>query len=263
MASSRLPKNMVVIDDATRLDTVTPLDASKGLSLPRGRGRGYAYGGVAEPFPANLIIPRSEWQARIQEKEQAKTRHRDIAALAGLPHKDQANTNYCWINAPVYALEYTRVRQNEPLVILSPASAGARIKNFRNVGGWGLEGLQFLTEQGCCPVSSWPANAISRAYDTAANRELAKRYRVSEWWELRPRNHDELISAVLRGFAVAVGYNWWGHEVTAVDAVWLDGAAWPVIRNSWRGWGDDGYGVLQGNRAYADDAVTPRTAFAG
>ena len=151
--------------------------------------------------------------------------------------------------------------QHNEQVILSPASAGARIKGFHNVGGWGTEGLRFIVENGVCPVEKWPANAIQRSYLTADNIALAKKYRITEWYDLRPRNYKQLISCVLRNWPVAVGYNWWSHEVTAYDAVIVDGKVLLRIRNSWSmNWGDAGFSVLSVAKGTPDDAVVPRVA---
>lgn len=223
---------------------------------------GFAYNGVAEPFNPAMEIPESEWQARIQERVELKNAIPDFCDRAGLPSKDQSNTNYCWINAPVYTIEVTRLLQNQSMVILSPASAGAPIKNFRNVGGWGKEGLEHLAEHGAVPQNLWPANAIDRKYYTPENIEIAKDYRVLEWIEAQPRNKKQLVSLLLRNIPVAVGYNWWRHEVTAVDVQWKDGEVVLVIRNSWGNWGDRGYGILQGSRMLPDDAVAPRSVIA-
>lgn len=243
----------------------TPEGFSTGLELARGAGE-YAYGDAATAFPRELLIPRSEWQARIQEMEERKTRLSDLVEQAGLPCKDQNGTYYCWINAPVHCLEVMRVVQNQRMVILSPASAGGPIKNFRNNGGWGKEGLEYLVEHGCCPVDVWPANAIDRRYNTAENRRIALDYRAVEWWELRPRNLDELMSCLLRRIPVAVGLNWWRHEVTAYDPVWINGQPGARERNSWgMNWpsaGARGYFVLQGSRLLPDDAVAPRSVLA-
>jgi hypothetical protein len=153
--------------------------------------------------------------------------------------------------------------QFEQHVVLSPASAGGPIKNFRNVGGWGKEGLEWIVENGLVPVDRWPANAIDRRLYTPENKELAKNYRVTEWWELEPRNLDHLVSCVLRGFPVAVGYTWWRHEVSGVDVVWQEGAVCLQIANSWgTNWGDRGYGLLCGRKMLPDDAVAPRQAVA-
>lgn len=269
--TSALYPNEPIINDTEGLQHTHPgKDHKTGLRLPvflpmdRHYKDKYEDNPLSvEEFPSELLIAESEFQARIKEAEEKKSRLSDLCTLEDLPCKDQDNTNYCWINAPVYTVECVRLQQGQKKVILSPASAGGPIKNFRNVGGWGDEGLRYLAEHGCCPVSKWPANAISSTYYTEENKKLAKKYRVTEWYELKPRNHHQMISLLLRGIAVAVGYNWWGHEVTAVEAVWLDGQAVIRIRNSWgMGWGTQGYGILQGSRMYADDAVAPRVAIA-
>jgi hypothetical protein len=255
---------MFVIGDDTPDRILFPNGSSCGLALPRSRieSDAYAYTGIAEPFPANLLIPEQDWQGMIQEQEATKSTIRHLTDQAGLPYKRQARTLYCWINAPVYAVETLRVIQNQEMVILSPASAGAQIKRFRNVGGWGKEGLEWIVEHGVCPVDIWPANAIDRKYLTEEAVEASERYKVTEWWELKPRNMRELVSCLLHRIPVAVGYDWWGHEVTAVGVVWLDGRIALLIRNSWEGWGDNGYGVLQGKRMIPDDAVAPRVVLA-
>lgn len=254
---------MVIINDETPASELFPEEHGRGLDLSPRPFEGYAYAGVAEPFPRELLIPRSEWQARIKERQERKARLRDLCSYAGLRCKDQGQTNYCWINAPAYCLEVVRAIQNQPLVYLSPASAGAQIKGYRNVGGWGKEGLEFIAERGLVPVDRWPANAIDRRYKTDENDRIALDYRTSEWWELEPRNLDQTVSCMLRNIPVAVGYNWWRHEVSAIDPVWVDGEVAIQIRNSWgMAWGEEGYGILQGTRMLPDDAVAPRVAIA-
>lgn len=248
-----------LIDDSTPSHFIFPPGVTTGLDLSN-RPEGFAYSGTAEPFPDELVIPRPEWQARIQELEETKTRLSDLCTLAGLPCKDQERTNYCWVNAPTYCVEVTRVKQNQKQVILSAASAGAQITNYRNIGGWGKDALNWISTKGLVPESLWPKNAISKSYATSANLQTALDYRVDEWWELEPKNLDHVVSCLLRRIPVAVGYNWWGHEVTLVDPVWLDGTVAIRMRNSWgMGWGDKGYSLLQGNRMLPDDAVVPRT----
>ena len=260
----------IVIDDGTPDSVVeelcrTPPGLSTGLELARGAGE-YAYGDVAAPFPRELLIPRSEWQARIQEMEERRTRVSDQVEQAGLPCKNQANTNYCWINSPVHCIEIKRVLQNQEMVILSPASAGGPITGYRNVGGWGRTGLEYLVQYGCVPVDRWPANAIDRRYNTAENRQLAMKYRVVEWFEIRPRNIDEMMSCLLRRIPISVGLNWWRHQVTYYDPVWVSGQPGIRHRNSWgMSWpqaGAGGYAILQGSRMLPDDAVAPATVLA-
>ena len=173
----------------------------------------------AARFPSDIAIPENEWVDRISELESGKRRLTDLCDQAGLTVLDQDGTNYCWINAPVHCVEVIRVVAGQQAVRLSPASCGAPIKNYRNVGGWGTEGLKYIVSDGIVPQSSWPANAISRQYENGETRAMRAAYKVTEWWDLQPRNLKELITLLLLGIPVALGYNWWSHEVTGMDAV--------------------------------------------
>lgn len=252
----------VLGDDTLDMDVVNPVGVGRGLDLGLRGTSDYEYGDAATAFTADLLIPESEYKARIQEMEERKSRLSDLSSLVEMPSLNQSNTNYCWANAPVYALQCVRAQQNQPLVLLSPASVAAPIKGYRNVGGWGAEAIRWIVERGAVPVTQWPANAIDKKYATPENTKLAEQYRVVEWTELKPRSLGQLISMLLRRIPVAVGYNWWGHEVTAIDAVWLDGEVAIRIRNSWGNWGDNGYGIIRGSKILPDDAVAPRSSLA-
>ena len=256
--TSELYRDEVIINDDVATERHAEMDGcGKGLELDlRGPGD-FEYGEFASPFPDNLLIPESEWEPRIKEMEEQRSRVSDLIRMAKLPPKDQGSTNYCWINAPVHCVEIMRLQQNQKTVLLSPASAGAQIKNFRNVGGWGLEGLKWIVKYGVAPVSLWPANAIDRRYNTADARQAAMDYRVDEWIECRPRTINQMFSMLLRRYSGAVGYLWWRHEVSCIDPLWLDGAPAIRIRNQWRGWGENGFGILQGRKMLADDIVFP------
>ncbi len=262
--SSALMINELVIDEGMVPDKVyNPSGCERGLDLSaRPNADDYGYGAAADPFPAEWLIPESEWQARIQELEERKSRLSDIAELAGLTDTDQNGLNYCWIASPCYANELVGVSMNQPLKRLSHASAGARIKNFRNVGGWGKEALDFLAEHGCNLDADWPKNSLDRKYLNSANIEKAKLNRVTEWVECQPRNLKQIVSCLLRRVPLCGGFNWWGHEVTLSDVLWLDGTVAIRIRNQWAGWGTKGYGILQGSRMLADDLVGPRVRLA-
>lgn len=206
------------------------------------------------------VIPRSEWRDRIEEMERTKTRISDLLDQAGLTVLDQNGTNYCWINAPTHCIEIMRVVAGQPMVRLSPASVGCKIKNFRNQGGWGTEGLRYIIEHGLVPQNLWPPNAISRQYDTAAADAERVKYRCLEWWELKDRSLDEMMTCLFHRIPVAIGLNYWSHEVTAIDPVVADGGRFGCrINNSWgTGWSDRGRGILLEGKATPDDAVAAR-----
>lgn len=250
----------LIIDDATSNDVLFPPDKGRGLDVDAAR-EGIYYG-VAEPFPRELVIPRSEWQARAEEIERRQMSLWHQRKRANISVKDQGQSNYCWINSPAYCVELLRMIQNQKHVELSPASGGCQIKGYRNVGGWGREALQWIEQHGLYPVSLWPANAIRQGYKTTAGDAEARKFVCQEWWSLG-RDWDAVVSCMLRLWPVSGGFNWWGHQVTLVRPLWRDGDIDAGIDNSWgRGWGEDGYGELSGARKIPDDAVVPRALVA-
>lgn len=262
--TSQLYPNEIILDDSTSEGRLEDMSApfSRGLELPIGRGEGYAYEGAADPFPNALLIPESEWEPRIKEMEETKSRLSDLIIQASLPPKDQDGIPYCWIHGPTGCIEALRVVQNQPMVPLSATSAGCIIKGFRAQGGWGKEGLQFIANRGLVPQAQWPENQLKRQYDTPDNWKLAENYRTTEWWELKPRNFAQHISLLLRRIPTAVGLNYWAHEVYDCDPVVLDGEVCVRFRNSWGMWGDNGFSIRRGSKKYADDIVAPRVVVA-
>jgi hypothetical protein len=224
--------------------------------------------GFAAPFKDKVkLIPRSDWDLLIKEKQERRERIKDMFDFHKMRVKNQGQTNYCWINAPVHAIELARTKANQEYVELSPASAGAMIKRGANVGGWGTEGVRWLAEHGPVPSSMWGNNQLSgwRELDAKYGAERAK-YRVEDWIELTPRNFDQVASLLLYGIPVCVGLNWWGHEVTLWDLVKLDGTGryGAYFGNSWGpSWGDNGQGVLTESKATQDDGVSPIVVVGG
>lgn len=210
------------------------------------------------------IIPRAEWPDRIADMERTKSRLSDLVLQAGIKSKNQASTNFCWINGVVTGVETIRCLAGLPYVPLSSASGACIIKNFRNQGGWGSEALEHLVQYGVCSEALWPNAAIDRKYLTEEAKAEALKYRCTEWYDLQPRNFDQLMTCLFNRIPVAIGLNWWGHEICAMDPVMpTPGKFGTNIRNSWGDdYGQNGFAVLSESKSTPDDACAARVMIA-
>jgi hypothetical protein len=255
-------KNQLVIDDDNWQiyadDVIINGELKSRGYVPRDYEQ-YPEGAFAAPFTLPTI-PRAEWKERIEKRDREKAWPKDHKTRTNrFTSLDQDGTNYCWANGPVQAVHYVRAMQNHPHIPLSPASVAAPIKGYRNVGGWGSEALRYIIEYGIAPQSLWPPNAIARRYNTDRVQVERLKFRVLEWCELRNRDFDQLVSAIMYGFPVAVGYNWWGHEVMACAVAQRGRDEFVVdIDNSWgTSFGTNGHAYLNESKATPDDAVVP------
>jgi hypothetical protein len=198
------------------------------------------------------LIKEPDWDDIIEQLESEGATLPQLCKDLKLPCLDQNGTNYCWINAPTHCCEIVRLGETGQVFSYSPASVGAPIKGFRNVGGWGSQALVYLRENGINLTEDWPANKISRSYYTDENQTKKKLHLIVEYFNLE--SWEERASCILAGIPTADGYSWWSHEVCGVGIVKKSHDL--VIRNSWgMDWGDQGFGTLKGNRKYATDSV--------
>ena len=206
------------------------------------------------------LIPESDWDDVIRKRKRHGSTVRELCEDRGLEVLSQGSTNYCWCNGVHFAAMVARLQETGQVVRYSPASVAAPIKNFRNRGGWGQEALDWMIDKGANLQEDWPANAIDRRYYNDENKAKALKHKVLEYY--RCRSWKEVGSAILAGWPVAVGYNWWGHLVCGIDLI--EGSHDLVIANSWgKNWSDNGFGILKGRKKIPDGesvAITSMTA---
>jgi hypothetical protein len=220
---------------------------------------------AAAPKPEIKILPRDEWADRIEHMEEYESRLSDLAAAADWEVKHQNGTNFCWGNGVVMSAELRRIAQGLPHVPLSPASVCCPITGFRNQGGYGFNAAKLMIEHGVIPESLWPPNVYGsdakRNYHTDENWEVAKDYRTLEWWDCDGYDFDLLMTLlIVYRAAPPVGFNWWRHLVTAVDAVVTGPGQFGIrIANSGLGRGPDGWSILQERLAAKfSEMIVPR-----
>lgn len=255
-------KKVFIIDDSTPSD----------ITHPPGMGRGYDPSQVIPMMfapPKEIpLIPESDWIPLIRDRKKYKTGLRDSIFKAGKigKVKDQNGQGFCWFYSTTRTVEYVRAIMGEEYVPLSAHSGACKVKSFRDEGAWCGLSAQFIRANGVVPESLWPAKSMSRTYDTAANWEEAAKYRIVEdFVDLTSAVYDQnltwqqLVSCLLQNIPCAVDFNWWGHSVCAVDVDEKDGEVCLDIDNSWTPqWGDNGTGLLRGNKKIPDGAVATR-----
>ena len=235
-------------------------------TMPRGEHpRFSAYGSIPGTVRFEDVmppkIPRGEWAQRIAEMDRIGGWATNRFTWAP---RNQQQTNFCWANGPCTAAEVAASLQGLPHVEWSAASVACPITGWSNQGGWGADAIEYLVSTGACSTAIWPNAAISRSYISAADKDRPNR-KVLEWIDVPPNDFDALATCLLLGFACAVGYDFWSHEVCACRLVQISGSSYGVeIRNSWGSWGSknangvDGFSILAEGKGTPDDCQAVR-----
>lgn len=213
--------------------------------------------GFAAPFQGELI-PRGEWQGIIEKKKRQRSRLIDMIADCNWTPAHQGQTNWCWANAVTMACELLDVIQRGSWERLSPSSLAWPIVGG-NYGGYVTEALKYTAKHGVATAATWGANTFAQRADTAASKASREQNRVDHWWDLQPRNFDQLATCLLRDdpVPVATGHNWMRHAVTAVDLDY-EGGQWVVtFANSGLYRDRNGYTRFSGSRAVPDSHLAP------
>lgn len=176
------------------------------------------------------LIPRSEWDARIQDKIAQKSQISDIRMVGNggqpIPSLDQNGKGYCWAHSSTSAMMMARAVANQPYVALSAYAIACIIKNFRDEGGWGAESMDFITSRGVPSDKFWPMQSMDKANDNANTWNNAAQHKLlAGWIDLasaqydRNLTFDQVGTLLLSDVPVVCDYNWWSHSVCGIDLV--------------------------------------------
>jgi hypothetical protein len=259
----------VIISDANAHEFIAPVvdgeRKSHGL-IPRNFMRcPVGYLPCAKPFDLPLI-PESEWQARLDAQKAAKAQLSDVRNISGpnggpIPSRDQDGVGYCWCHSGTSAVLISRAVMGEPYLDLSAFAVGCMIKGYRDEGGWGAEGVEFIADRGIPTSQFWPQRSMSRGNDKPETWANAALHKDLEWMDLADNGSEvkpQLVTCLLLGIPVVVDFNWWSHSVLAIDLVKLS----PFQIRIWNSWGDswseNGTGILEGSKAIPNGALGVR-----
>jgi hypothetical protein len=239
------------------------------------------YEGSTVMSALNDELPLISWEEmpeRIKEKVANKSQLSDIrnTGNAGkpIPSLDQNGQGYCWMYSGTSAAMLLRAVQGLPYVRLSGHAGACIIKGFRDQGGWGAQGLEFLMKRGQPSVEMWPEKSMSREHDNERTWQNAALHKIVEGFiDLDESIYDrdltfqQVLTCLLCNIPVISDFRWWAHSVCAMDAVDVEPSR-PAndprrygirIWNSWRdSWGTMGTSVLTGTKAVPSGATAPR-----
>jgi len=224
----------------------------------------------SKPFGAVIPkIPRSEWSARIKEKQTTKSQ---ISDHQNWPCDNQGSYPTCWAAGTVQAYSTARVlqmgianwRRISAMSLAVPISGG-------NSGGYEGEAVKYLHDHGGVDAELWGYTDRSRKDGDPAIQANRARNKALESYECD--GFDDFATALLLDFPCTVHYSWWSHVVMLCDLVEIEAGSFGFrIRNNWGdGYGDKnsfghgGYAVFREGRGtpgggYAFRQVTPSTA---
>lgn len=203
------------------------------------------------------MIPRSEWDARIDEQEERQSSLEHIFNnQPGAPSVRFAHQNghgYCWAYSTGNACMLLRAVNNQPYVRLNPHAVAAIIKKGADQGGWCGLSAEFIAKYGVPTEQFWKVHSRDIKQDTPEMRANALLHRVSEdFVDLKRSVYDrnlqeeQLASCLLQNIPCPIDYDEWGHSICAARWSRIEkGSYGPRILNSWLGWGDNGFGTIK------------------
>lgn len=222
------------------------------------------------PFPKHLLLPRSKWQSTLDKRIAQKSQLSDIRnrGMFGkpIPSRDQNGKGYCWAHSGVSCLLLLRALQNQPYADLSAYSVAATIKKYRDEGGFGAQGLEFIAERGCATSATWPQRSMDRSL--AKSEKVwadAANYKFDTWLDVEGAGEDKVdmfVSLLLWGVPLISDFNWWSHSVSTMELAAILSLKPLKLRSKiWNSWGDkwsdNGTGYLEGGKAIPDDFTAP------
>lgn len=261
-----------IIEDNTPDDILFPTTHARGL-VPRDYSI-YPQEMFAPPSEIPLI-PRSEWDARIdeQESQKASLEHIRLTANDGkpIPSYDQNGQGFCWAYSNTGGVTLVRARDGAPYVRLSAHGVACKVMNFQDKGAWCGLSAQFIREHGIPTAHDWPEKSMSRTFDTELTWKNAAGFKITQDYVDLTRpvwgqnlTFDQVATCLLLNIPCAVDFNWWGHSVCALRLVRVEAGSYGIkIWNSWTDqWGELGMSVLRGSRSIPDGAVATRAVIA-
>lgn len=212
-------------------------------------------------------IPMEAWPDLIADRRRRKATLKAMWQASRIGVWNQSSLRYCHSFSTAMGVAFWREQQGLPFVELSPSSVAAPITGYQNKG-WYIDGaLEQAVKVGVATTEFVPRGTTGRADFKPGWEASAAKHRVVEWAEGRSRDIVLQGTLLLNGMGYVAGLNWWGHAIWCVELLDLapgkPATDWnrygiEYLNSYGREWGEDGWGVLTGQRAIADSITIPR-----
>ncbi len=259
MDTSRIP----IIDDSNAHLYANPSFTGRAAGLiPRDyEANPVGCFAFAEEFPDSMLIPESEWAARLAAQMAVKATLLDLreANYDTLKSLDQDGLGLCWAFSTTKACMYIRARMGEPNMRLSAWWVAGKVKGWRDQGGWGGESLEQIVKSGVPTETFCPSYKAS--YDTPDCQANAALHKFTEWWEGAEdsaKARKQAVSAFLLGYPCIIDLNSMSHSMCAIGFE-LDPFT-IIYDNSWGEGGEKGLYKGRGASASPNGLWIPRAA---
>ena len=143
------------------------------------------------------------------------------------PSRDRTDTGTAGLTVSTSACLLLRAVQNQPYADLSAFCVACIVKNYRNVGGFGAESLEWIAANGVPTSQPGPSRRCREALDTPGHAGRGGDKQGHGMDGRRPDNIDQLVTCLLPNIPVVSDFNWWSHSVCTMDLVDVDPANVP------------------------------------
>lgn len=212
------------------------------------------------------VFPRKEWPELIRLQEKNETSPWHIHVGNKIPVRSQGRYGFCWCWGTVNCVLNRYAAQGiDPVPDLNAHATAAMIKRYRNKGGFAGEATRGIEKYGIPTRDVWPDHSMDKRLENKPEViESCKKHKLVTFQEFPRDDFDAVVSCLLDPVdpsPCTLALSWWRHLVAGLQVVRRDDGVYGIkIVNSWgTQWGENGYGVLWGEKAIPFESIAVRS----
>tara|TARA_Y100000361_G_scaffold36089_1_gene30569 strand:- start:26990 stop:27742 length:753 start_codon:yes stop_codon:yes gene_type:complete len=214
------------------------------------------------------IYPRKDWVELIELQRKNLTAPVHVHQYNKVPVLNQGRYGYCWMYGTVACILNRYAAQGiDPVPNLNAHATAAMGKRYRNQGGFGIEATKYIQKYGIPEFDVWPQFSNDRSLEKDPKViESCKQHKLVDFEEMPRNSFDSVMSCLICPVdpsPCTLAFDWWRHLVAGMYATYRgsgNNIEWGIgFVNSWKNWGDNGFGVVWNKKAVAFESVAVRS----